>query len=561
MKEYFNELKEQIIDQEMWDAEHFHVFDYEAGMGKTRTAQEVVGELTKEHPYRVLYVQRFVRDNELDNTVSTINQHAGREVAVRYASEDAKKKGNKKKAVEAQVLCITTNMYLQFCKGEHKEFWTDRDILVIDEYPDFIERISVSLQDIQNLWGGWGFQFAEMDLLANNLRNDLALIQEKANVPKVDKMIFVDFISSDNKISGELLRELTAIETEKEKRELLNKFLQLLQNGCYYYEGQFHTFQRNTLVMLKSNIILDANGFDYRYELSDKFILRKQGKMLDYSRSTFYHYEVNTSKSELKQYADFFENVLDKIQVEGKKGVLFVTDKENVNPLIQTLENHLRQYGETLEEISAHTQTPINVDYFGNIIGVNNYRHYDTVVLLKTPYFDYLSYALSYFYFQRTDLKPVADIEIFQQIDVESIKKTVVAGELYQAIKRINRENSQQAEFHVFTDYQEAIDVVLQQLQSVNYKAVKMEVARKRKYDNSKRAGNSLTQQRVLLLQDMLMQYKNEGRASVKKADVREAIGVQDKGNFSKFLRSIMLFMEANRICSKGQEFVFLTDN
>lgn len=52
------------------------------------------------------------------------------------------------------------------------------------------------------------------------------------------------------------------------------------------------------------------------------------------------------------------------------------------------------------------------------------------------------------------------DIKVFHNEKVEEIRKTTVAGEVYQAIKRINRDNSQSAEMIVCTGYQEAMEIV-----------------------------------------------------------------------------------------------------
>ncbi|MEC2157665.1 hypothetical protein [Virgibacillus halodenitrificans] len=79
---------------------------------------------------------------------------------------------------------------------------------------------------------------------------------------------------------------------------------------------------------------------------------------------------------------------------------------------------------------------------------------------MKTPYYDYLSYALTYFYYRSLDGEKMEDIKVFHNEKVEEIRKTTVAGEVYQAIKRINRDNSQSAEMIVCTGYQEAMEIV-----------------------------------------------------------------------------------------------------
>lgn len=80
------------------------------------------------------------------------------------------------------------------------------------------------------------------------------------------------------------------------------------------------------------------------------------------------------------------------------------------------------------KEIANIIKERIAIDYFGNIIGVNSYRDFDTAVILKTPYFDYLSYALTYFYFRRLDGEEIEDIRVFKNEWVEEIRKDRCSG-------------------------------------------------------------------------------------------------------------------------------------
>lgn len=145
---YFDDLREQIMNKEKWDRDRFHVFDYEAGTGKSRNSKQYIGEMTKVYFYRVLYVQRFIRDNELNQTVALINEHAGREVALAFTGDDTKSNKRKNQAKEAQILCISQRMFSEICRGNHPELIDNRNTLIIDEYPDLLEKIAVSERDI-----------------------------------------------------------------------------------------------------------------------------------------------------------------------------------------------------------------------------------------------------------------------------------------------------------------------------------------------------------------------------------------------------------------------------
>src|SRR5690554_1150086 len=125
MDHYFNELEEQIMNKKKWDQKRFHVFNHEAGSGKSKNTFRILGEMfqrkackllaeTSKH-YRVLYVQHFVKDDQLIITAETINTYAGTKVAMAFDSDDNKSKKRRKLAEESPILCISHNMYLQIC--------------------------------------------------------------------------------------------------------------------------------------------------------------------------------------------------------------------------------------------------------------------------------------------------------------------------------------------------------------------------------------------------------------------------------------------------------------
>ncbi|MEC2157663.1 DEAD/DEAH box helicase family protein [Virgibacillus halodenitrificans] len=179
-KNYFHELRQHILDESKWDKSNFVVFNHEAGTGKSQSTFRFIGEMTKEKAHRVLYVQRFVRDDELNKTVDTINEHAGKRVAEGVYSKE--KQSTIRKKAKAQVLCISHQMYKQICLGNREELKNERNLLIIDEYPDLVEKVSVTLDDIAYLWGR-NIRNKFLDDLANLLRekhHDCEVKQERS---------------------------------------------------------------------------------------------------------------------------------------------------------------------------------------------------------------------------------------------------------------------------------------------------------------------------------------------------------------------------------------------
>lgn len=559
MLNYFNELKEQITNREKWEKDRFVVFDYEAGLGKSQNTFKFIGQMVNEMTYKVLFVQKFVRDDELKKTVSLINEHAGREVAFGFTGEESKKGKCRMMAKEAQVLCISHSMHSQFSKGNHHELLEGRDILIVDEYPDLLEKVTLSEGDIGLLWMiNYKYRRDDLENLASRLREKFSQCTIQREGKKGNQMVFVDFNEPEFQSIKNTIPELLKMVTDKRDEDLLLKVLQVLQNGCLFYEKTFHTFDNQfQFKLLKNNILLDANGFDYRYTLSNKFIVKKQPKYFKYNHSTFHHYEVNTSKKGLSKQINLPEKAFEVIAYLGKEKTLFVTDKENKPIIEKEIVDYLISIGYVEADVNAMLNDTICIDYFGNIIGVNTYRDFANVVVLKTPNYDYLSYALTYLYYQKIDGHKVGSIDVFKHEVVESIRKTAVAGEIYQAIKRVNRDNSRSSNMYVFTANQDVVDIVLAQLPGIQYKKEKLAV-NKKKQQTTKNI--TVFQKQGEEAKQIILDAMNRGIASLRKQEVRELIGIsyESRGNFTRVLGAIQPFLEAHDFRSTKREIILI---
>ncbi|MEI2368021.1 hypothetical protein [Niallia circulans] len=559
----FDDLKLQIFDKSKWKKGKFMVFGYEAGLGKSLTTQRYLAESEE----RALYVQRFVKDGALDETVERINKIAGDKVAVRLAEEEITKIKARKRAIGARVLCITHQLYYSICRGKHKDLIQGRSILIIDEYPDLLEQITVSSREIGQLWATfYQYGFKETDELASLFRDLIRDYSYSSEIQKKKEMIFVNFNEEKYDKYKEVIEKLfkKADQIKKaEHKELLYKFQQLLHNGGYFYEYAFHTVDTTPqFAMLESNIVLDANAEqDYRYALSNKFHVINQPKVYDNSNAVFYHYDVNTSKKALKGYKNLTEKALEQIDLKGCSGLLFITEKgqkENVEKEIKKF------FGKSLEELQKTFGFPISIDYFGNLIGKNSYRVYNTVVMLKTPFFSCETYTLSKFLYSCMENLPIGNISIFQDEVVEKIRVSTIAGEMYQAIRRIARNNPGEAKIYVFNNNQEVIDMVLEQLPGIQYDKRQIEVENVRERVGGKVKAKKekkptkfdLTVEKVKVI---LTNLKQLDVKDIQKEEVRIEAGVKDKSNFSKMLIALKPFLETNQIDkdTNKQRFIF----
>jgi hypothetical protein len=239
---------------------------------------------------------------------------------------------------------------------------------------------------------------------------------------------------------------------------------------------------------------------------------------------------------------------------------LIITDTENEKIISKKLSEHLYSLGLGDEEVKKVISEKVKIDHFGNLIGVNTYRDFSNVVVMKTPNYDYLSYALTFFYYSSKEGNKLGKIEVFQHEQINKIWKTSVAGEIYQAVKRVNRDNSRNSEIYVFTANQEAINIVLEQLPGINYKQMEMEGVYKKKQRQNKKSTKSDSKAKEL--KDFLIECINNGRDSIQKKELRNRIGEKDAGNFKKILNKIKPFLiEHNFDFETNSRYIYLNNN
>lgn len=563
---YFEELKKQIIDTSRWNSGKFQVFDHEAGTGKSHFTMDEIAELVMQKNCKILYVQKFKKDELLKATVDIINDHAGCSVADFLESKDNKDRSSKKKEetrnkkLKAKVLVITHNMYFKVCMGKYPEIVEGRNILILDEFPNFMEKITVSLKDIALLWQN-AYKFKEpliIESLATDLRN--TIVQNMTNPEYSRRIPFLEFSSKIYEQYQIKLPNMIEDHLFKEDKELLQKILQIIKYGCRYNDSALHTFNHElNSKLLENNVILDANGgFDYRYELSEDYNVHAQPKYYDYSNSTFSHYRVKTSKEALSRNINFYQKALHALSLNFNENILFVTDKDSESVLAKEIRNYLQALEMTDEEIKNIVKK-VNIDYFGNIVGINKYREYKNVVILKTPNYSYIDYVLQYDYY-KPEKHLNEDIEIFDNPTVEKIRQSMIAGEIYQALKRINRDNSRNARYFVFTSNDDVVELVRQQFPRIKFEChdlhvdYSMPVKEKEKTEKQKEK-----ERKLQLLMEYLIKCKEEGKDKVSKLELRKVIHYPDRKNFgSQYLSPLEGFFNSQNMLNSTGKYIYI---
>lgn len=559
---YFLQLKEHIFNQSLWDSNRFHVFNHEAGTGKTRWTLAYIAELVMTTNTRVVFVQKFAKDADddvgaLKKTVQEINNYSQKEIAG-YISSKMHKKSFREidERLKLPVLVITHKMYQQICCGLHSNYMKNRDVLIIDEFPHLVERVTISRRDLGDIWANADLfdQSNKIVSMADDLR--LFLLSLKDNPSYKTKIPTIHF-DDDKYIDYQILIKqcLQAKLNNRSLQSSLENLLHILKHGCIYYQSALHTYNHDIeYKLLKNNIILDANAeFEKRYELSPLFHVIPQNKYYDYANSTLFSFKENTSKSSLSKKKQFFQTVLNRLELADDEKTLFITDKERKG------EYEGQIAGEFLEEpiqvnhqlLSGFVEVKsyASVDYFGNLIGINSYKDHQHAIILKTPYFDFPSYVLDYLFYREG---AISDKELFSANDFDDVRNAIVAGEIYQALKRVNRNNALSSKFIVFMDNEEVLQLLLSQFPNIQYVSDEIHVQRVKRH----RVNTNKEKAKAILLQ-----MKNEGKAEVRKKEIRDKLEIACPGNFKKILNELERegFFKANKInCpDRGQVIYF----
>ena len=545
---YFLQLKEHIFNQSLWDSKRFHVFNHEAGTGKTRWTLAYIAELVMTTNAKVVFVQKFAKDSEdemgaLKKTVQELNCNAQKEIAGYINSKKNYKEIDE--ILKLPVLVITHKMYQQICRGLHSNFMKNRDVLIIDEFPHLVERVTISRRDLGDIWANADLfdQSNKTVSMADDLR--LFLLSFKDNPSYKTKIPTIRFDDEKYNDYQSLLKQCLQVKlNNRSLQSSLESLLHILKHGCIYYQSGFHTFNHDIeYKLLKNNIILDANAeFEKRYELSPLFHVIPQNKYYDYANSTLYSFKENTSKSSLSKKNQFFQTVLNRLKLADDEKTLFITDKERKG------EYESQIVGEFLEEpiyvnrqlLSGFVEVKsyASVDYFGNLIGINSYKDYQHAIILKTPYFDFPSYVLDYLFYREG---AIGDKELFSANDFDDVRNAIVAGEIYQALKRVNRNNALSSKFIVFMDNEEVMQLLLSQFPNIQYVSDEIHVQRVKRH----RVNTNKEKAKAILLQ-----MKNEGKVEVRKKEIRDKLEISCPSNFKKILNELEQegFFKANKI-------------
>jgi hypothetical protein len=547
----------------------FKVFNHEAGLGKSRQAEKSMISAWKEQGKKSLYVYQFIDQttntgwvNEDEETIhGRINVLAGEEIAIAITEEN---KYKIKEYIDVPIIVITHERYKSLCASleKRKLYIEGRHNLIIDEMPSMVEVFEESLDKMKQI----------SELLPEEINNKyLECIDDikKYLIANSGKSFFNSKKQYDTELDELklLIQNKMAVEYFKDKFLNIYKYntdtgkndkssLSITKNYLLQEVEIFRIMYRNTCCSdgdkiwvfddriqyftLNNNLILDANGgFNYLYQLNPElFQIQKQSKIIDHSRWLINWYKINTNKSAKAKYIDFYDKINNIIS-------LFKDDK---TLLIGNIEDE--KYFKDI------TKT-----HFGNFIGKNDWRKFDKIVIIHNPQIPFYVYALKYLYYSKNkldnrsswDFKRNGYSVVIDNCDIEKIRVSELTGHLYQAVKRINRDNDQWTEVYLFNADQQVIDKFIKEFKNINIKEHEIKVTRKeRTYNNIPCKNESYPKKFIELLKDL-----KPGEYS-KKWLINE-IGFDDNSNFNKTIlkhEEVSNYLQQNKFQLKSHSIV-----
>lgn len=486
------EMKERLAKAVKYgtnDTERFHVFAWEAGLGKsTHVNNSIVSYFNewafKDNPKKFLIVKKFKSD-----VYETVEQLKKCEILKMYGdysviglTSENISKYSVEKINNCLVLVITHQRYIEACDRELFYAFGERDTLIIDEQIQFpITRYGRSeynsmRRDIHLYEGQVLFDKCFSPLLRrldeiykeegyNNIFTFQCSFEEHAL--KDFKKWVRDNCKSDKRQRRykEIIQLLESLHSDTSEGLIHNDTLYLIDKSIRFRK-------------LKNNIILDASAdITPIYKIEDQFKVVENRLCINHSKSNLGYLKYNTSKSSLKKNLDYIiTDVQNRLKnIKDKKKVLLVCHKENSTELVNGIKKILGDnvYTPKEEEGIEASRAYAAVDWYGNIVGKNTYKDYDICLIIGTH-----NMPLPVYLLQLVQYNPKLDVRSFPKImelksgkfeneKLEKFRKAFLAADFYQAARRIQRNQEPKASYLLYTFDEEVVQTFVTKFDSL----------------------------------------------------------------------------------------------
>ncbi len=485
-----------VITQERNSPNNFTVFALEAGLGKSKYTNKIIDDSLKQfgNSKTYLVVKRFKEDVvDMETALSHHNPTERTYPFVLGITGDNWSKWSKQLDIlqEIHVIIITHQRYINLCLDDEvrSAFSQNRDVLIIDEKINF-PIYSFSEAYYKEVRGALpSFRFEEdYDKVCKKLRVELEKNEIAGNSNKCIRVKPNIHPSTLKNFKDKMEININNIKDMKD-RSIIKNFMEGLDNWynemCIYNGGNIITFNRRHMLWgLKNNIILDASSsIDGVYHISENYNVIDDSRIIDHCNSSFQLIPFNSSKSSLKENQIFFKEITEKIKQYHSESdqTLIICHKGNYSIIVEHFLRHgitdihianetIRNDGEEHQE--ERVTQPFAINWFGNVIGKNAYADFTNCWVIGTPNISLGHYLMHYMMYAKQTNLSNKKLDIvrgnFINEEFNKVRNGFVASEIYQSLKRIQRNVKPNGNFFIVNSNHEITEQVLGQFKGTN---------------------------------------------------------------------------------------------
>ncbi len=327
---------------------------------------------------------------------------------------------------------------------------------------------------------------------------------------------------------------------------------------CLYSDKKLYTTdKRYEYWFLDNNIMLDASGeLQSAYSLNqDEFVLQHCEKVLDHNKWKIINIPVNTTSACKEKILNFYDIVNEKIKKYGDD-ILIIGKKDE------------------MDMISAPDE---NKGYFGNVTGSNKWYDKRNVAIIQTHNLSDVDYILKYLHYAKKKIDSEFTLSAkcngrkerksysFNDNRLEEIRVKWIASEIYQAIKRVNRNMRYDTDALIFINNEQVIELLKNHMKNAHVEILQydedefvFETSKQDEYlqELKKDSYASKFVEFLAEAQNGLHSELVDDNRRISKIKVREYLGIKTSGNFSnKVLNKseVIRYCEARKINITGQ--------
>lgn len=489
----------QVITQGNTKSNEFNVFALEAGLGKSKYTNHIISQNLYDfgNNRKYLVVKKFKEDvEEMEKVLAHFNPPKGFDYKPNVLGITADNWGtwrlNADKLKHISVLIITHKRYIDLCLDDElrQAFSEDRDVLIIDEKVSFpIYTFSKTYYDNVRSILPFNLQ-GDFDKVCDRLLKELQTQGvDKKNLNKcvrVELNIHPATLNNFLEVMKVNIENLRNLKDRNSVQHFLEGLKLWYSTKCVYNGGNISTFNRSHMLWgLQNNIILDASSnVDGIYQISNHYKVIGEERIIDHKNSTFFHINFNSSKSNLSHNQEkYYKEVAEKIVEYNESGenhqTLIICHKDNY----KKIEEQLLKKGITDIAIPYNTDTSENnsdklitqrfaINWFGNLIGKNVYADFTQCWIIGTPNIPYEQYLIHYMMYAREEHLGNKSLDIergrFKNSDFNKVQNGYLASEIYQSIKRIQRNERPEGEFFIVNSDKAIVTKILKQIKGTN---------------------------------------------------------------------------------------------